>query len=112
MERLLVGESELQAMDSKIWRFFTLYIGLHPTSDVDRLYMPRKIGERSLITIEHYEKLAVRGLEVCIHGNEERLIHIGRGDMLKNLEAPSVFKKGKKEKRLQDWEKKLYIACI
>ena len=46
MERLLVGESELQAMDSKIWRFFTLYIGLHPTSDVDRLYMPRKIGER------------------------------------------------------------------
>ena len=60
--------------------------------------MPRKIGGRSLITIEGYEELAARGLEVYIHANEERLIHTARGDKLESLEATSVLKKAKKEK--------------
>ena len=85
---------------------------MHPKSDVDRLYMPRKVGERSVITIEDYEELAVRGLEVYIHGNEERLIHTAGRDKLESLEAASVLKKAKKEKRLQDWEEKLYMASI
>ena len=61
---------------------FAFYGGLHLNSNVDRLYMPRKIGGRSLITIEDYKEVAVRGLEVYIHGNEERLIHPASGDKL------------------------------
>ena len=37
---------ELQAIDRKTRKLFTIYEGLHPKSDVDRLYMPRKNGER------------------------------------------------------------------
>ena len=38
-------KSELQAIDRKPRKFFTMYGALHPKSDVDRLYIPRKEGE-------------------------------------------------------------------
>ena len=40
------------------------------------------------------------------HGSEERLIQAARGDKIDDLEATSVFKRSKKEKRLEDWEEK------
>ena len=59
-----------------------------------------------MIVIEDCLELAVRGLEVYVHGSEERLVQAARGDRLDGLEAASVLKKVKKEKRLQDWEEK------
>ena len=38
---------ELQDIDRKTRKLFTIYGGLHPKSDVDRLYTPRNNGERS-----------------------------------------------------------------
>ena len=81
---------------------FRIYRVLHPKSDIDRLYVLRKEGERGLISIEDYVELAVRGLEVYVHGSEERLIQAARGD---GLEAASVLKRAKK--RLGDWEEKV-----
>ena len=75
-------------------------------SDVDRLYIPRKDGGRGLIAIEDCVELEVRGLEVCVRGSEERLLQTARGNRVDGLEAASVLKKAKKEKRLQDWEEK------
>ena len=86
---------------------FTIYKALHPKSDVDRLYIPRKEGGRGLISIEDCVELAIRGLEVCVHGSEERLIQAARGDKIDGLEAASVLKRSNKEKRLEDWEKKV-----
>ena len=51
---------------------FTIYGALHPKSDVDRLYIPRKEGGRGLISIEGCVELAIRGSEVYVHGSEER----------------------------------------
>ena len=85
---------------------FTIYGGLHRNSDVNRLYIPRKDGGRGLIAIEDCVELAVRGLEVYVHGSEERLLQAAREDRVDDLEAASVLKKAKKEKRLQDWEAK------
>ena len=67
-------KSELQAIDRKTRKLFTTYGALHPNSDVDRLYIPRKEGGRSLISIKDCIELAIRGLEVYVHGSEERLI--------------------------------------
>ena len=50
--------------------------------------------------------MADRSLEVYVHGNEERLIQAARGDRLNDLEAASVMKKAKKEKRLQEQKEK------
>ena len=76
---------------------FTIYGALHPKSDVNRLYIPRKEGGRGLISIEDCVDLAI---------SEERLIKAARGDKIDGLEATSVLKRSKKEKRLEDWEEK------
>ena len=47
-------------------------------------------------------ELAIRGLEVYVHGSKERLIQAGRGDKIVVLEAASALKRSKKEKRLED----------
>ena len=95
------SECELQAIDRKTRKLFTIYGGLHSKSDVDRLYIP------SLMAIEDCVELAVRNLEVYVHRSEERLLQAARGDRVDDLEAASVLKKAKKEKRLQDWEEKV-----
>ena len=60
-----------------------------------------------MISIEEFVELAIRGLEVYVHRSEERLIQAARGDKINSLEAASVLKRSKKEKRLEDWEKKV-----
>ena len=45
-------KSELQATERRTRKLFTIYGTLHPKSDVDRLYIPRKEGGRGLISIE------------------------------------------------------------
>ena len=52
-------KSELQAIDKKTRKLFTIYGALHPKSDVDRLYIPRKEGGRGLISIEDCVELEV-----------------------------------------------------
>ena len=42
-----------------------------------------------------------------VHGSEERLIQAARGDKIDGLEAASVLKRSKKEKRLEGWEEKV-----
>ena len=52
-------KSELQAIDRKTRKLFTIYGALQPKSDVDRLYMPIKVGRRGLISIEDCVELAI-----------------------------------------------------
>ena len=58
-----------------------------------------------MISVEDCVELTIRGLEVYVHGSEERLIQAARGDKKDGLEVASVLKRSKKEKRLEDWEK-------
>ena len=95
---------ELQAIDRKTRKLFTIYGALHPKSDVDRLYIPKKKGGRGLISIEDCVELAIRGLEVYVHGSEGRFIQAARGNKIDSLEAASALKRSNKEKRLEDWE--------
>ena len=78
-----------------------MYGALHPKSDVDRLYIPTKEGGRGLIFIEDCVELAVICLEVYVHGSEERLMQAARGDKIDGLEAASVLKRSKKEKKIR-----------
>ena len=40
------------------------------------------------------------------------MIQADRGDKIDGLEAASVLKRSKKEKRLEDWRRKFYMASI
>ena len=72
--------------------------------------MPRKEGGIGLISIEDCVELATRGLEEFVHRSEEILIQATRRDKIDGLEAASVLKRLKKEKRLEDWEEKVLHA--
>ena len=41
-----------------------------------------------------------------VHRSEERLLEAAREDKVDGLEPASILKKAKKERKLQDWEKK------
>ena len=97
---------ELQVIDRKSRKLFTIYGASHPKSDVGRLYISRKEGGRGLISSEDCVELAIRGLEVHVHGSEGRLIQAAKGDKIDGLEAASVLKRSTKKKRLEDWEEK------
>ena len=75
---------------------FTIYGALHPKSDADRFYIPRKEGGRGLISIEDCVELAIKGLEVYVQGSQEGLIQAARGDKIDGLEAASVLNRSKK----------------
>ena len=86
-------KSELQATDRKTRKLLTIYGALHLKSDVDRLYIPRKEVGRGLIFIEDCVELAIRSLEVYVHGSEERLIQAPGGDKIDSLEPASFLKR-------------------
>ena len=66
-----------------------------------------------MISTEDCIELAIRGLEVYVHRSEERMILAARRDKIDGLEAASLLKRSKKEKRLKDWEEKvLYGQCL
>ena len=54
-----------------------------------------------MISIEDCVELAIRGLEVYVHGSEERLIQAARGDKIDGLEAVRVLKRLKKKKKIR-----------
>ena len=60
-------KSELQGIDRKTRKLFTIYGALYPKPDLDRLYIPRKERVRGLISIEDCVELAIRGLKVYVH---------------------------------------------
>ena len=91
---------ELQTIDRKTRTLVTIYGGLHPKSDADRLYILRKEGGRGLITIEDCVELAVRGLKVYVHGSEER------------LKQQVLLRKLRKKRDYQIGWRKLYMASI
>ena len=76
-------------------------------SQMETLYIARKEGGRGLISTEDCVELAIKGLDVYVHGCEERLIEAARGEEIDCLEAASVLKTSKKEKKLEDWEEKV-----
>ena len=60
-----------------------------------------------MISIEDCAELAISGLEMYVHGSEERLVQAAREDKIDGLEAASVLKRSKKEKRFENWEEKV-----
>ena len=91
----------------KTRKLFIIYGALHPNSDVGKLYIPKKEGGRGLISIEDCAELAMRGWEEYVQGSEKIMIQAARRDKIDGLEAARVLKRSKKEKRLEDWERKV-----
>ena len=66
--------SELEDLDRKSRKTMTTYGGLHPKSDVDRLYVKRKEGSRGLISVERCIREEENILGFYVANLEENLI--------------------------------------
>ena len=56
-------KDEIKEMDRTRRKIMNMYNALHPRDSVARLYLPRKEGERGLMSVEDCVELAILGLE-------------------------------------------------
>ena len=89
----------------------TMHNALHPKSNVDRLYIPRKEGGRGLQGVKETVKLTNLGLENYVKESRDRLLTAAKSvdiDLIEPIRETTVeTKKQKKEERTISWEEKM-----
>ena len=63
--------AELEDLDRKTRKLMTAHHTLHPQSDIDRLYLPRRIGGRRLLQIRQKVEEEIRNLSEYISSRTE-----------------------------------------
>ena len=88
-----------------------MHNALHPKSNVDRLYIPRKEGGRGLQGVKETVKLTNLGLENYVKESRDRLLTAAKSvdiDLIEPIRETTVeTKKQKKEERTISWEEKM-----
>ena len=106
---------ELKELDKKIRKLLTMHKGLHPKSDVDRLYFSRKEGGSGLVTCESTIRSEENSLGWYLRSSNENLLQkVNHVRILKFRESVSKndFKNWLNEKRVKNWkEKQMYGQC-
>ena len=96
--------SELKDLDRKSRKTMTMYGGLNPKSDADRLYVKRKEGCRGLISVEQCIREEENSLEFYVASSEENLIRgVSTAETINTRETiTSVEFKKQKAKELKE----------
>ena len=91
---------ELEALDRRVCKLMTMHNALHPKSDIDRLYLPRREGGRGLADAV---TIAIVGLERYVRDSTESLI-IATRNVVRRIteeeESPAAVKKQIREKNM------------
>ena len=104
-------KEEQRQFDRKTRKLLTMHGGFHPKSDVDRLYLPRKLGGRGICSIEDCVEEERRSIAMYLSQNQEELLKFARKELKLPTENESKleFKKRKETEKLSSWkEKKLH----
>ena len=96
-------KEEVQQLDRKKRKLLTI---LHPKSDIDRLYIPRREGGRGLLNVEDVINLAVIGLERYVSNSNERLLTAARATNEYEGDSEAEYKLRKTNERSQAWKEK------
>ena len=104
--------TELTQLDRRTRKLMKMHNALHPKSNVDRLYIPRrKEGDRGLQGVEETVKVTNLGLENYVKESRERLLTAARSvdiDLIKPIRKITIkAKTQKKEERTISWKKKM-----
>ena len=104
--------TELTQLDRRTRKLMTMHNALHPKSNVDRLYIPRrKEGGRGLQGVEETVKVTNLGLENYVKESREHLLTAARSvdiDLIEPIRETTIkAKTQKKERRTISWEKKM-----
>ena len=93
-------QEDISEMDLKTRKQLTIYGEFHPKSNVNRLYMKRKLGGRGLISVRDCVEGEVRNLHQYIANSEEELLKFVANSM--QLDPTSIEEKSNFQKRLAD----------
>ena len=63
--------AELEDLDRKTRKLMTAHLTLHPQSDIDRLYLPRRIGGRGFLQIRQTIEEEIRNLSEYISSSTD-----------------------------------------
>ena len=100
-------QGELEALDRRVRKLMTMHNALHPKSDIDRLYLPRRDRGRGLISAADAVTIAIVGLESYVRDSTESLIIAAR-NVVRSIteESPAAVKKQIRKKKIENWRKK------
>ena len=100
-------KAELQEVDRCARKRITMYKGMHPRSDVDRLYVERNKGGRGLMSVEDVIRYESHNLTQYTRGSETEIIRKA-GLMIKvdSVQCSQEYKNEQKETRLKNWKSK------
>ena len=96
---------ELKKMDRQTRKTMTMYGALHPKSDVDRLYLPRKVGGRGLISCENCVRAEQNNIGWYIKNTVEPLLMAVR-KVAGTVSEQSVKKDQYKKKEMAETEER------
>ena len=68
--------SEINRLDTKTRKLLTIHRMHHPKADVNRLYLPRRIGGRGLSKLETAHKSTTIGLETYLRNTDDALLQL------------------------------------
>ena len=100
-------KAEVEQLDRRTRKLMTMHNALHPKSNVDRLYLPRKDGGRGLLGVEDTVHIASASLQRYVKCSTERLL-----SSLATLEGDEInepevdLKKQKRMEREESWKEK------
>ena len=95
---------ELRQMGQRTKKLMTMHKALHPSDQVDRLYVPRKVGGSGLASIEESVGTSIQQLEDYIEKHEPGQITAIRNNTDNTIDNRMIIT------RKQKWEgKQLYV---
>ena len=98
---------EMEQLDRQTRKLMTMPNALHPKSNVDRLYLPRKDEGRGLLGVEDTVNIAKVSLKRYVNNSTERLLsslRITEDDEF--IESEADVKKRKRTERKENWKEK------
>lgn len=101
-------QEELKIMDRKTRKLMTVYKALHPKSNTARLYLPRKIGGRGLVSIEECIESEKRSLDDYIRKSDEEILKMvsDENNLSEPNESAKEYKSRKYEAKISQWKEK------
>ena len=96
----------MKEMDRITRKIIIMYGGLHPRSDVERLYLPRSEGRRGLVSIEDCVNDDRENLELYALGSNEKLIIAAAAELKLKKFINVQNRQERRKKRLIDWKEK------
>lgn len=100
-------QAELEELDRKTRKLMTANHALHPQSDVDRLYLPRKAGGRGLLQIRQTVEEEKRALNDYIkNSTQSALKEVAKEDLLHVQGSKKEYRTEELRNRQERWQSK------